>query len=522
MNATATMHPSSRREFLANVGRGMLTASVGTALAADLGFTSRVFAEDAKGNRLTFGPMEPLVAMLENTPADQLLPLVVAKLQSGTELRTIVAAAALANSRAFGGHDYDGYHTFMALAPSFQMAQELPEDRRALPVLKVLHRNARFIQSTGCHEHEALHEIDSGTLPTQPPEPSSLREAMRQSDRAKAERTLAALTRDSVEDAYNQVQQCVQDDIDVHRVVLSWRAWETLDLTGKDQALTLLRQSVRFCVDAERERIKRKRPEPAVRATLTKLLDQYRLLSQKPGSRKGDDAWIETLCQAIYAGSGSQAADAVAAALAEGMAPADIGEAISLAANRLVLRDPGRTHGDAQKPPGSVHGASVGVHASDSANAWRNIARVSNHRNTVASLIVGAYHTAGQAGQASQQPYPWTEHLEKVKASDAPALLAELETAIRAKDQTRVSAVVHRYGELGHPARQVFDLLLKFAISEDGALHAEKYYRTVCEEFATTRPTLRWRHLVALARVTASEYGFPAPGYAQACQLLKL
>ena len=64
--------------------------------------------------------------------------------------------------------------------------------------------------------------------------------------------------------------------------------------------------------------------------------------------------------------------------------------------------------------------------------------------------------------------------------------------------------------------------MLKYACSEDGALHAEKYYRTVTEEFATVRPAFRWRELVGLARVTASEYGFPAPGYAEACQLLKV
>ena len=54
---------------------------------------------------------------------------------------------ALANAHAFGGHDYDGYHTFMALAPSFAMAQELPEKERALPILKVLHRNSRTMGS---------------------------------------------------------------------------------------------------------------------------------------------------------------------------------------------------------------------------------------------------------------------------------------------------------------------------------------------------------------------------------------
>jgi len=55
-----------------------------------------------------------------------------------------------------------------------------------------------------------------------------------------------------------------------------------------------------------------------------------------------------------------------------------------------------------------------------------------------------------------------------------------------------------------------------------GALHAEKYYRTVSEEFASTRQAYKWRHLVGLARVSASAFGFPAPGYADACRLLKV
>jgi hypothetical protein len=164
----------------------------------------------------------------------------------------------------------------------------------------------------------------------------------------------------------------------------------------------------------------------------------------------------------------------------------------------------------------------VGVHASDAANAWRNIARVSDRRNTYASLIVGAYHTAGQSGGLNPQGYPFAEHREKIRNVAPDALLSEAEAAIKAKDQARACALVHRYGELDRPARPVLDMLLRYAISEDGALHAEKYYRTVTEEFATTRPAFRWRQLAALARVTASEYGYPAPGVAEARRLLNV
>ncbi len=162
--------------------------------------------------------------------------------------------------------------------------------------------------------------------------------------------------------------------------------------------------------------------------------------------RQPDDAWVERLGHTIYASRPEQAADAVAAALAEGIAPEVVGEAISLAANQLVLHDPGRSKDESPaKPKGSVHGASVGVHASDAANAWRNIARVSNRRNTLASLIVGAYHTAGQAGSLNPQPYPLAEHLEKVQDVAPDALLPEAESAIKASDQARACALVHRY-----------------------------------------------------------------------------
>jgi hypothetical protein len=402
------------------------------------------------------------------------------------------------------------------------MTRELPAERRVLPVLKVLYRNTSRMQACGGRTREVLHPVAAATLPAGRPGGELLREATRAADMDKAEHTFAALVHGSPGDAFNDLLCSIQDEVDVHRVVLAWRAWSTLDLTGKEQAATLLRQSVRYCVNQE-EAIRRRGGRPSeVRTVLPKLLDQYHLVGRPLGRGEADNGRVEHLAAAVFGGNRAAAAEAVAAALAEGMSAEAVGEAISLAANRLVLCDPGRRKAEPGKPAGSVHGASVGVHACDSANAWRNIARVSDARNTVASLVVGAFHTGGQSGGLDKDPRPSPEHLAAVKATDAAALLRDAEAAIRDKDQARACATVQRYGELGHPPRPVFDLLLRYAVSEDGALHAEKYYRTVSEEFATTRPAFRWRQLAALARVTASEYGFPAPGYAEACRLLKV
>lgn len=515
---------SSRREFLADVSRATVAAAVGTSLASELGLAP-AFAADAP-DKLDFGSLEPLVRVMQETPANKLLPALVAKLQAGTDLRQLTAAAALANARTFGGEDYIGFHTMMALSPAYHMARELSGAQQALPVFKVLYRNTNRIQEFGGVAKEVLRPVKPADLSASQSGGELIRDAVRKKDTARAEQTLAALAQRSPEDAFNELLLAVQEQSEVHRVVMPYRAWDLLDVVGRQHAHTMLRQSVHYCVRAESYR----RPgwdEP--RTLLTKLLDQHKLLEKKPGTRTADDKWVDQLSQTIFKSPPAQAAEAVAAALAEGFAPDVIGEALSLAANQLILRDHGRTPQMevAGKPTGSVHGDSIGVHACDSANAWRNMARVANARNTYACLILGAHQVAhdriergGDFLKWEALPVKW--HLDRTKSTDAAVLLREAEEAIRGNLQAQAAAIVHRYGELGHAPRPVFDLLLRYAITEDGALHAEKYYRTASEEFAATRSAFRWRQLVALARVTASEFGRPAPGMVEAKELLKL
>src|SRR5262245_51226830 len=153
----ASMKTTSRREFLGGIGRSVGSAAVGFALAERLGF-AEVLAIVAR-ERLRFGALDPLVDLLQETPADALLPLVVQRLRAGTRLADLVAAGALANARAYGGTDYNGYHTLMAMMPSFEMAAQMPEPYTALPVLKVLHRNARFFQETGRSKQDTLEPL---------------------------------------------------------------------------------------------------------------------------------------------------------------------------------------------------------------------------------------------------------------------------------------------------------------------------------------------------------------------------
>lgn len=512
--------PQSRRNFLAEVGKGTLLATIGPALASELGFApSLAFADDAPA-LLNFGDMEPLVCMMQETPVAKLQSALVAKLKDGVPLKRLLAAGVLANARTFGGEDYIGFHTLMAMMPALKMSGSMPEKAQALPVFKVLYRNANRIQENGGRKAEVLHPVAAGAEKFTG---EQLHDAVRQKDTVKAEKIFATLMQQNADDGFNALLTCVEDSPEVHRTVLPYRAWDLIDVVGREHATTMLRQSLRYCLNAEQWR----RPEWDEHSNaLTKLLDEHKLLGRDPGTRAMEDGEVEKLSLAIFSGTPEQASGAVAAALAEGFDHAAIGEAISLAANQLLLRDHGRVpdQESSGKPPGSVHGDSVGVHASDSVHAWRNLSHASKGRNVFACLILGAWQVARDRQSSGQkflewEPVPSKHQVGQVSVTDPASLLAELETVIRQNLQGHAAAVVQCYGSLGHAPEAVFQLLLRFAVSEEGALHAEKYYQTVWDEFHRTRPAFRWRQLTALARVTASEFGRPAAGQAEAREL---
>ncbi len=181
--------PHTRREFLADVGRGMLVATVGYGLASELGLAPAFAAGAADAaDTLDFGPLEPLVRFMQETPANKLLPALADKLKAGADLRRLVAAAALANARTFGGEDYVGFHTMMALAPSLHMARELPEAIQPLPVFKVLYRNTNRIQEKGGRNEEVLHPVKPAALSEGRSGAELLREAVHRKDVTEAER----------------------------------------------------------------------------------------------------------------------------------------------------------------------------------------------------------------------------------------------------------------------------------------------------------------------------------------------
>ena len=105
------MSTHSRREFMSEVGKGALIAGLGSSLAIEAEIALAFSAKEP--TPLSFGSLEPLVGLMEQTPLEKLQPALVDQINRGTQLKTLLAAGALANARCFGGLDHHGLHAMM-------------------------------------------------------------------------------------------------------------------------------------------------------------------------------------------------------------------------------------------------------------------------------------------------------------------------------------------------------------------------------------------------------------------------
>ena len=196
-----------------------------------------------------------------------------------------MAAAALANARTFGGEDYVGFHTMMALAPAFHMAPRAARGppgpagaQGALPQHQPDPGVRRPRARRSCTRSSPLKPLPDGHDPAARPSATPCAPRTWTGPRPPS----PSLAAGAADEAFNDLLLAVQDNTEVHRTVLPYRAWDLLGLIGQEQAQTLLRQSVRYCVKSERD-WQHTREIDRPRELLPRLLDQYKLPEGSPG-----------------------------------------------------------------------------------------------------------------------------------------------------------------------------------------------------------------------------------------------
>ena len=104
---------------------------------------------------------------MRNTPAPQLQPMLAKMYVKGeANLKKLTAAGALANAVTFGGCDYVGFHTAMAMLPALSMSGLLASGRQPLPPASagfVPHTALVHAEGSTPDVQDLLHELSART-----------------------------------------------------------------------------------------------------------------------------------------------------------------------------------------------------------------------------------------------------------------------------------------------------------------------------------------------------------------------
>ena len=336
------MNGHSRRRFLADVGRGMLVASVGTSLANDLGSRRLGALSRQAPPRLDFGKLEPLVALMQETPPDKLHADPRRKARRGHR------ASHARRRRGAGQRPHLWRRGLCRLPLVHGPGPGLSDGASELPTEQARCQCSRCSIAT----RTAFRPLAAGQMKcctrSRPPSCRPIRammllqQATRQADLKLAEQTFAALARGPIGEAFN------------HLAVLHRRRGRCASCRALVAGLVDARfDRPGICPDAAaaigpllrefRAGMKKHNgTAPAVRTVLRSCSINTSWCNRPLATAARKTAGSTTMGRLIASASREQAADAVAAALAEGIAAEDVGAAISLAANELVLRDPGR------------------------------------------------------------------------------------------------------------------------------------------------------------------------------------
>src|SRR2546428_12266103 len=220
----------------------------------------------------------------------------------------------------------------------------------------------------------------------------------------------------------------------------------------------------------------------------------------------------------------------LARALADGVSLEGAGEALSVGGSTLFLR--------------SQTGNPMDVHINTGANTRRYLLRQPelSRRTKLQALLV--WHTGPEVRMAQRmlasdlQPEP--ERVASLPLRTQEALLDEIETLIESlpvgerlpaaniatwlstDEVKQAAALAQQYADHGYAPEPLITVLGKNACRDNFTeMHALKHHQATYEEFHATRPSLRWRHLVAAVQAAAISHGRIQDIYEHAAEVMR-
>ena len=459
--------------------------------------------------------IEPQVQFVEETAPEDIVEKTIEKLHAGVSIKEMCTASALAVVRSSEmpffvngqwGHHGGHMHPVSGIHAVKEIASRLSGDNRFLPVVQNVALSNKHIHhpSMGPYVLPAFEPLDAG--------------GVEETKRA----FLDAVRRGSVNDADHHFLWLVENVpheealdmlltvatlknlVDDHKFIYPIYTWRLLEWLDWEHLQVLTRGPVRYISQP---------PSAKPVQEITELIEKYQLLSTPLRQTTGPDETeaIVRLRARLNDCAFTDIPETTAKALADGLSLEGTGEALSLAASDLFLRL------DTSNP--------MDVHMHTGVNARRHVLRVNGicKENKILALLLwnSGPEVRNAQGRIDDGPYPSPDAVNAVSQQDQSQLLSAIEEAIAANDVDGAATLTAKYGELEHEPQALITRLTEIVCRDNATeMHALKHHQATVEEFQTTRPPFRARHLVAAAKAAAISYGTAQEVYERAKQFL--
>jgi hypothetical protein len=473
--------------------------------------------------------IEPLVQFVEETAPQHIVARTHDKLAAGTPVKDMLLASALAVVRSSDlppGHHGGPLHPLAGLHAVHHIAARLSGDYARMPVIQNVAVANKHIQSPAMG-------------------PYILADAQPVSERDSVEATLESFRFAAGRGVYNacdhyflyllqrlspmQVLEHLlevaipKNQLDDHYFLFPVFTWRALEYLGWEYAKYIGRAPVRYVT----------RPTmPASLDDVDGLIAKFGLLERALRLAGGNDETLAITALADEIGRVhrfGEVPEMLARALGDGLSLEGAGEALSVGGSTLFLR--------------SQTGNPMDVHINTGANTRRYLLSQPelSLRTKLRALLV--WHTGPEVLMAQRmlapdlQPEP--ERVAALPWFTQDDLLDEIEHLIsslpvgerlpkanlatwRSTDEVKqAAALAQHYANSGYAPEALITLLGRIACRDNFTeMHALKHHQATYEEFHATRPSLRWRHLVAAVQAAAISHGRIQDVFAHAAEVM--
>jgi len=460
--------------------------------------------------------IEPLVQFVEETPPERIVAETHDKLAAGAPVKDMLLAAALAVVRSSDlppGHHGGPLHPLCGLHAVRHISARLSGEYAMMPVIQNVAVSNKHIHSPAMG-------------------PYMLADARPASESDDVDATVKAFRTAASRGVYNAcdhyflylLERCSpmqvlellleigvpKNQLDDHYFLFPVFTWRALEYFGWEYGKYLGRSPVRYIT----------RPTaPAMMITVDELIKKYELLERDLRARTGEDETAAVTALADEIGRCSdftEVPEMLARALGEGLSLEGAGEALSVGGSTLFLR--------------SKTGNPMDVHINTGANTRRYLLRQPDLSRRIKLQALLVWNTGPEVRMAqhmlASDVQPDRERVAALPHHTQEELLDEIESLIRrlpvgerlpaaglaswrSTDEVKHAAsLAQQYADNEYAPEALIDVLAKIACRDNFTeMHAFKHHQATYEEFYATRPSLRWRHLVAAVQASAISHG---------------